>query len=437
MSRVAATGALVIAIAAVAVVLLSSSSSYTLRADFQDAGGLVAGDQVLIGPSTVGTVNAISLTPTGQAEVTMGLASDVSPVPQGTIARVYENSLSGIANKYVVLEPGPRSAPPIPNGAVIPEADTHSFVSLDQVFDTLNPLTRAGLENYIQGSAASIEGRAHAANQTLQYFAPALLSTSQVTAELTQSEPTFDALLVQGAQAMQLLASRSQQLTQLVANGDAATGAIASQSQSLEKALSLFPGALTESTTTFKGLNSTLDALDPLVAASKIGIRRLEPFSAELRQFVNASIPTIGNLDALIRNPAGTGDLTTLARSTPSLARTAETAFRHLIQEMNDSQNQLDTLREYAPDVVAALTDVGQTGAYYDANGHYVRTQPVFDQFAVDGFNQLEPQPPSNRYNGLGNVHGRCPGSAVQPTPDGSAPWVVPGCTPSAVLPGP
>jgi phospholipid/cholesterol/gamma-HCH transport system substrate-binding protein len=437
LSRVAATGALVIAIAAVAVVLLSSPSSYTLRADFQDAGGLVAGDQVLVGPSTVGTVNAISLTPNGQAEVTMGLASDVTPVPQGTIARVYENSLSGIANKYVVLEPGPKSAPPIPNGGLIPEADTHSFVSLDQVFDTLDPLTRAGLSNYIQGSAASIGGRAHAANQTLQYFAPALLSTSQVTAELTQSEPTFDALLVQGAQALRLLASRSQQLTQLVANGDAATGAIASQSQSLEKALSLFPGALTKSTTTFKGLNSTLDALDPLVAASKIGIRRLEPFSAGLRQLVNASIPTIGNLDALIRNPAGTGDLTTLARSTPSLARTAETAFRHLIQEMNDSQNQLDALREYAPDVVAALTNVGQTGAYYDANGHYVRTQPVFDAFTVDGFNQLEPQPPADRYKGLENVHGRCPGSAVQPTPDGSAPWVVPGCNSSAVLPGP
>jgi phospholipid/cholesterol/gamma-HCH transport system substrate-binding protein len=436
-ARVAATGALVIAIAAVAVVLLSSSSSYTLRADFQDAGGLVAGDQVLIGPSIVGTVNAISLTPSGQAAVTMGLASDVSPVPQGTIARVYENSLSGIANKYVVLEPGPRSAPPIPNGGVIPEADTHSFVSLDQVFDTLNPLTRAGLSNYIRGSAASIQGRATAANKTLEYFAPALLSTSDFTAQLTRDEPTFDALLVQGAQAMQLLSSRSQQLTQLIANGNAATGAIARQSQALERALSLFPTALTRSTTTFRGLNSTLDALDPLVTATKVGIRRLEPFSAGLRQLVNASIPTIGQLDALIRNPSRTGDLTTLARSTPSLARTAQTAFRHLIQEMNDSQNQLDTLREYAPDVVAALTNLGQTAAYYDANGHYVRTQPVFNAFTVNGFNQLTPQPPSDRYNGLQVVHGRCPGSAVQPTPDGSAPWLVPGCNQSATLPGP
>ena len=34
-----------------------------------------------------------------------------------------------------------------------------------------------------------------------------------MTAELTRDEPAFDGLLVQGAQAMQALASRSQQLT--------------------------------------------------------------------------------------------------------------------------------------------------------------------------------------------------------------------------------
>ncbi len=173
------------------------------------------------------------------------------------------------------------------------------------------------------------------------------------------------------------------------------------------------------------------------MAASKIGIRRLEPFSALLRQLVNASIPTIGNLDALIHNPSGTGDLTSLLRSTPALATTAATAFKHLIAQMNQSQAQLDYLREYAPDVVAALTNVGQTNGYFDANGHYARTQPVFDAFSINGANQLTPKPPSQRYDGLHVVHGRCPGGAVQPTPDGSAPWAVPGCNPSTTPPGP
>jgi phospholipid/cholesterol/gamma-HCH transport system substrate-binding protein len=320
---------------------------------------------------------------------------------------------------------------------VIPEIDTRSFVSLDQLFNTFDPLTRAGLSNFIRGEAASVQGRAHAANRTLRYFAPALTSTSQVTAELTRDEPTFDALLVQGAQAMQALASRSQQLTQLIANTDVTTGAIARQSVALKRALSLFPGALTRSTASFRGLDTTLNALDPLVAASKRGIRRLTPFSAQLRSLVSASIPTIGKLDALIRNPRGSGDLLSLLRATPSLARIADSAFRHMIAQMNDSQAQLDTFREYTPDVAAALADLGQAGAYYDANGHYTRTQPVFDAFAVDGYNQLQTKPPSQRYDGLQVVHGRCPGGAVQPSPDGSAPWAVPGCDSSTTPPGP
>jgi phospholipid/cholesterol/gamma-HCH transport system substrate-binding protein len=436
-ARAAALGAVVVAAVIVALLVVGSGPSYTLKLDFQNSGGLVSGNQVLIGPAIVGTVDSVTLTPNGEAEVTVSLDQDAAPMRQGTIARVYENSLSGIANRYVVLEPGPTNAPAIPSGGLIGEDHTYSFVSLDEVFDALNPLTRAGLRNYIRGSAASIAGRARAGNETLRYFAPALLSASNVTAELSQNEQTFDALLVQGAQAMQALASRSDQLTQLIANGAAATGAIARQSSALERALSLFPNTLTRSTAVFKGLNSTLDALDPLVATAKPAIRRLEPFSADLRALVDASIPTIGKLDALIRNPAGTGDLTSLLQATPSLARTAERSFRDMIAEMNSSQAQLDTLREYAPDVVAALTNLGQASAYYDANGHYARTQPVFDAFTVNGYNQLSPQPASARYNGLQVVHGRCPGSAVQPTADGSAPWVVPGCNASAILPGP
>lgn len=437
MGRVAAVGSLVAAVVIVAVIMLSGGSSYTLRANFVDAGGLVAGDQVMMGPAIVGTVNSISLTPNSLAQVSMSLDSSAAPIPEGTIARVYENSLSGIANKYVVLEPAAKNNPPIPSGGLIPLQNTKSFVGLDQLFDTLNPLTRAGLRNYIQGNAASIQGRALAANRTIQYFAPALATTSDVTRELTLDEPTFDSLVVQGAQAMQLLASRSQTLTQLISNTATTTGAIARQANALEQALQLFPNALTRQTSTFKGLNSTLDSLTPLVQASKVGIRRLTPFATELRQFVTASIPTIGQLNALIRNPSGTGDLISLAQQTPALERTAKGAFKHLIAQMNQSQAQLDYLREYAPDVVGALTNLGQTNGYYDANGHYARTMPIFNAFSVNGFNQLTPQPGSARYNGLQVVNGRCPGGALQPTPDGSAPWAVPGCNPSATPPGP
>ena len=436
-ARIAAVASLATAIVVVALVLLGGGSSYTLRADFQDAGGLVTGNEVLMGPARVGTVRSISLTANGQAEVTMSIDSDAAPLHEGTVARIYENSLSGIANRYVVLEPAAAEAPAIEDGGTISAEHTYSFVSLDQVFDAIDPLTRAGLRNVIKGEGASIQGKAAQANKTLRYLAPGLASTSSLTAELTRNEPAFDGLLVQGAQAMRALASRSQQLSDLIGQTATATGAIARQSQALQQALGLLPGTLTRATGTFAGLNTTLDALDPVVARSKTAARRLTPFTTSLRKFTDAAIPTVTALSALIHNPAGTGDLTTLLRETPQLARVAATAFPDLVGAMNDSQNQLDNLREYTPDVIAALTDLGQASGYYDANGHYIRVQPTFFAFGVDGQGQLTARPPSQRYQGLQTVSARCPGSAVQPAPDGSAPHSVPGCNTGSTPPGP
>ena len=436
-ARVIAVGALGAAVIVLAVLLFTGGSSYTLRLNFQDAGGLVPGNLVMMGPAQVGSVNGTTLTKDGLAQVTISLDPTAAPVHEGTVAHVYENSLSGSANRYIVLEPGSKLAPQIPSGGLLPVSQTYSFVSLDQLFNTLDAGTRQGLRNFIQGQAASIQGRALQGNRTLKYFAPALASTSNLTAELTRSEPTFDSLLVQGARAMQRLGSASQQLTQLVANGNAATGAIASQAVALERALSLFPPTLTGSTHTFQGLSSTLQVLTPLAQKATVALRRFEPFAAGLRQLFGVSGPTLANLNALIRNPAGTGDLISLFHETPSLARLAEAAFPRLIKEMNDSQTQLNTLREYTPDVVAALTNVGQTASYYDANGHYARTQPTFFAFRIDAKNRLQTKPAFDRYKGLQQVSTRCPGGAVQPAPDHSSPWAVGGCQASSTPSGP
>ena len=429
--------ALGLAAVVVAVLVLASGSPYRVTADFQSASGLVTGDDVLIGPAAVGTISSISLTPNGQAAVALSLDSSVGTLHQGTVARIFEDSLSGIASRYVELEPGPSAAPPIPDGGTITSTHTYSEVNIDQLFDAFDPLTRAGLANLIQGEAASLAGKGQAASRVLAYLAPGLQSTAQVTAELTRDEPVFDSLLVQGAKAMQALAARSTQLSQLISNTSIATGAIASQSQALQQALTLLPGTLRRSSTAFAGLRTTLQRLAPLVAASKPAVRRLPQFLTSLRALVSASIPTVGALDALIHSPSQTGDLTQLALATPQLAKIAGGAFQHMVAQFNASTNQVAYLRQYWPDVIAALADLGQAGAYYDANGHYVRTQPSLFPFALNSSNQLTTQPPSQRYEKLTSVRKRCPGSAVQPSPDGSTPASAPGCDTTAVPPGP
>ena len=279
-ARLGAAGALLAAVIVILILVFGSSSPYTIRAQFQNASGLVTGNNVLIGSAAVGTVSSIGLTPNGLAEVTLHLHG-VGHLHQGTVARIYEDSLSGIAAKYVQLEPGPNNAPAIHSGGTIGQGHTYSEVNLDALFDSLNAKTRAGLANTIQGEAASLQGKGKAASRTLEYLAPGLQSTSRVTQELARDEPSFDGLLVQGAKAMQQLSSRSDELTQLVSNTSQTAGAIDSQSAALEQSLDLLPGVLRRSTTTFAGLDRTLNSLTPVVNASKPSVAQLPEFLSD------------------------------------------------------------------------------------------------------------------------------------------------------------
>lgn len=437
-ARALALGALLLAIVVVLYVVLSTGSSYRVRLLFSDASGLVDGDQVMIGPSSVGSVQSITLTPSGQAAIAIDVDASAAPLYQGTVARIEENGLAGIASHYITLEPADsRGSAQIPSGGTIPQSDTYAEVGLDQIFNTLNAQTRKGLSNIIRGEATAIKGKALAANKTLEYLDPLLQSTSQFTGALDHDEPAFDQLLVQGAQTMARLASRSNQLTDLVSQADAVTGTVAAQSKSLAAALTLLPTALSRSTATFAGLRSTIDALEPLVAATKPQVKGLAGFATELNRFATAATPTLGELAALIANPKGS-DLTALLREAPVLERAARAGFPAIIASLaaQTSSGQIQALREYTPDIVAALANTGQLDGYYDANGHYGRGEPFYGAYGVSG-GTLTNQSPDDRYNGLTVVKtGRCPGGATQPA-DGSMPESVPGCDTSNTPAGP
>ncbi|MDE3132691.1 MAG: MCE family protein [Acidobacteriota bacterium] len=437
-ARALALGAVLLAVVVVSYLLLSGGSSYRVRLLFSDASGLVSGDQVMIGPSSVGSVSSVTLTPTGQAAVGVSLDGSAAPLYRGTVARIEENGLAGIASHYVTLQPAAANGnAQIPSGGTIAQSDTYAEVSLDQIFNTLNPQTRQGLRNLIRGEASSIRGKALAANRTLQYLDPLLQSTSQFTAALDRDEPAFDQLLVRGAQTMQRLASRSSQLTDLVGKADAVTGTVAAQSQALAQTLALLPAALGRSTTTFAGLRATIRALEPLVAATKPQVKHLAGFASALKQFATDATPTLGYLATLISNPKNT-DLISLLREAPALERAAGAGFPAIIASLaaQISSGQIQALREYTPDIVAALANTGQLDGYYDANGHYGRGEPFYGAYGISG-GTLTNQSPDDRYKGLTVVRtGRCPGGATQPA-GRSMPESVAGCDRSNTPVGP
>src|SRR5262249_29254740 len=90
-AAVAAIGVVVIGVVLVAVVviLLSGGSGYRVKAIFVNASQIVTGDQVQAAGNPIGTVSSISLTPNGQAQLTLSINnSTYSPLHQGTEATV-------------------------------------------------------------------------------------------------------------------------------------------------------------------------------------------------------------------------------------------------------------------------------------------------------------------------------------------------------------
>ena len=435
--------AVIAAIAIVAVVLFTGGSSYTVKAVFQNAGQLVKGNQVEVGGRPIGSITDIRLTDDGQAEIIMSL-DQFKPLHQGTTATIRATSLSGIANRYVALDLGPNSMPKIDSGGFIRADRTTAPVDLDQLFNTLDPQTRRGLQQVIQGSATQYAGRAQQANASLHYFNPALTTSSEVTRELVRDRVVFQNFVTDTANVVTDLAARRSDLSQLVSNANATSAAIGDENAALARALGLLPDTLRKANTTFVNLRSTLDDLDVLVNASKPATRKLAPFFAQLRPLIADARPTIRDLANLIRRPGPGNDLIELAAKSPRLASLTDVVFPRAVKALQKAQPVVEYVRPYSPDFTGWLTKFGQGANPYDANGHYARIAPMFNAFSFTSLptgDVLTPSSNGNKLNGFQvGQNQRCPGGAMQPPPDHSAPYLdTPGftCQPSTVPPGP
>lgn len=91
----------------VALLMFGGDGGYRVTATFENGGQLVVGNQVRVGGRPVGTIRAIELDARAQARVELEVDDTVAPLHRGTRATIRATSLSGIANRYVSLDPGP------------------------------------------------------------------------------------------------------------------------------------------------------------------------------------------------------------------------------------------------------------------------------------------------------------------------------------------
>ena len=111
-----------------------------------------------MGGAPVGSVKNIELTSNNEADVTIEVESSLLPLHQGTKALIRVPDLTSVAGRYISLSPGPNNNPVLPSGSTLSTSDTEVPVDLDELFNTLNPQTRKGLESSSRATRLSTKG---------------------------------------------------------------------------------------------------------------------------------------------------------------------------------------------------------------------------------------------------------------------------------------
>ena len=184
---------------------LNNSSGYELSAQFKDAGGLLARNDVTMNGVQVGTVKSVGLT-NDATIIRMTIESDVK-VPKGTHAQIMRRS--PIGDFIVNLEPGSGTA--MAAGDSIPMADTNPPVNPQRTISVLAKVLHAvpgsDLRTVVNQLAVGLNGRA-----------TDLRTINEGSADLAQRilevNSQLKALITTGPKVTGVLATHSQELAQ-------------------------------------------------------------------------------------------------------------------------------------------------------------------------------------------------------------------------------
>ena len=454
--RIALAALVLVVVAGVLLLLFRRPDEHEYTLLFQNAGQLVKDDDVQVGGRRVGSVKTIELTDDNQAaDHDRGRGAATRRCTRARQAIIRATSLSGIANRYVSLTPGPEAtAAARRQGDADAPTTTTTIVDLDQLFNTLDPQTRAASRRSSRASPRSTTGKGDRGQRRRpKYFNPRAVDLAPAR---RRSSPRTTAALDRASlvQAPRTRDGRSR----------AARRPHRPRHQHERRRRRRSPPRTRRSTRALELLPTTLrrgehdvreparDARRPRRAGRRVQARDQGPRPVPAPSCARSSRdarPTIRDLRRLVSRHGPNNDLVdaTLKLPAPAARRDARRSA-HGRQALDARQPVLEFFRPYAPDFVGWLRDFGQGAANYDANGHFARIAADLQRLLATAPTRraaCSTPIPRRRSASTGSTRGnaeRCPGAATQAPADGSA--TVPrqqrhacDCDPTLRLPGP
>jgi ABC-type transporter Mla subunit MlaD len=357
---IAITGAFILVGLIVLIVLLTGGpeGGYRVRAIFDNAANLTAGEQVKVAGVPVGSVQSIEPTPQAKAAVVMAIGNTAfQPFRVDAYCIIRPQSLLG--EKYVdcrPTEPRAEGTPPAKPLPVIPEGregagqhelpvqNTSSPVDVDLLTD-INRLPQAQrLRIILNELGATFLGRGEDLHELIVRANPALRETNRVLAILAHENRVLSQLAVNSDRALAPLAAVRQHFADSFVQQNTVATASARHEAALARNLELFPGFLEqlapamervqkfadETIPTFVDLGKAAPAINRIftqlpafsqsstlyfTSLGKFGqtagpaLKASEPLLERLETLGNSARPFASNLSTLFTNLRSTGGI--------------------------------------------------------------------------------------------------------------------------------
>jgi phospholipid/cholesterol/gamma-HCH transport system substrate-binding protein len=376
----------------VGVILLAtaaggSGGGYTVRAIFDDAANVIAGEDVKIDGVKVGSVGSVTPTPQGKAAVVLDISntgfqnfrSDASCTidPQALIGEKYVDCLPTQQRPEGAPLPPPLHR--IPSGRegagewLLPVQNTSSPVGIDQLGDITRLPESQSLAIIINELGAGLDERGSDLNAVLHRSNPALREFEKVLGILASQNKLLGNLADESSRALGPITRDRKQFAEFFAQSNTVATATARQRGALSQDLADFPAFLRQLGPTLTRLDNFADQTTPVfedlgVAATGINktFENIAPFSKSSTQFFQ----TLGKASPGI----GKG----LTSAEPLLARLATLGvaikpFARNFSELFTSLRSTGGIERLLDFIFLGANDANG----YDSLGHFIRASGV------------------------------------------------------------
>jgi phospholipid/cholesterol/gamma-HCH transport system substrate-binding protein len=274
---------------------------FELKAEMETAQSVIPGQgqTVRVAGVRIGDIDKVELNE-GTAVVTMAIDRKFLPIYRD--ASILLRPKTGLKDMFLEMDPGTRAAGEYDEGDSMPVKNSLPDVNLDEILEALDDDTQAYLRMLITGGGQGLKGRARDLGKLLGSLGPLNRELAKVSTAVAERKENLARLIHNLNVLTDTVGQKDDELADLVAESNAAIGAIASQDLNVQRAVGLLPGTLRTARTTLTKVDTLADVLGPTFDGLRPFARNLKPLNDSLYELAKTTrIPIRDAIRPLVR----------------------------------------------------------------------------------------------------------------------------------------